>query len=241
MLRVAKMTFLEQFLERLQSTKNLDDIDGLVTRLRDDLDVDHAIYHIVGTTGREYGALTYDPDWVRHYISQRYFCVDPVVTEALKTTRPLNWSNLDWSPKAARDLLGEASAEGVGKQGYSIPVRGPGGTLALFSVTSFKTDTEWDSFGDAHLNDLVLAAHFIHDRVAEMRQARAPAETALTPRERDVLSLLSLGRSRGEAADELQISEHTLRAYVDSARQKLGAQNITHAVASAMTQGLLLL
>ncbi len=235
------MTLLECFLERVQSARNLDDIQSLVSGLRDDLDVDHAIYHIVGATGREYGALTYDPDWVRHYISERYFNVDPVVTEALKTTRPLNWRDLDWSPKPARNLLGEAAAEGVGKQGYSIPVHGPGGQMALFSVTSYKSDGEWQSFGANHLRDLVLAAHFIHDRVAALMTARDAPGADLTPRERDVLSLLSLGRSRAEAADELKISEHTFRTYADSAREKLGAQNITHAVAMAMNQGLLLL
>lgn len=235
------MTLLERFLERLQNATNLDDIQGLVTALRDEFDVDHAIYHVVGATGAEYGALTYDPDWVSHYIANRYFNVDPVVAEAMSTTRPLNWSALDWSPKPARDLLGEATAEGVGKQGWSIPVHGPGGQLALFSVTSYKSDSQWVRFGTAHLHDLVLAAHCIHDRVAELSAAPPAPETALTPRERDVLSLLSLGRSRGQAADQLTISEHTLRAHVDSARQKLGAQNITHAVATAMSRGLLVL
>ena len=235
------MTLLERYLERVQSATTLDDVQALISGLRDDLDVDHAIYHVVGATGREYGALTYDPDWVRHYVTERYFSVDPVVTEALRTSRPLNWRDLDWSPKPARHLLGEAAAEGVGKQGYSIPVRGPGGQLALFSVTSYKSDREWETFGSAHLRDLVLVAHFIHARVAELTTACEDSDADLTPRERDVLSLLSLGRSRSQAADELKISEHTLRAHVDSARQKLGAQNTTHAVATAMNRGLLLL
>lgn len=235
------MSLMERFLDRLQNARSLDHVEGLVTGLRDELDVDHAIYHVVGATGQEYGALTYDPEWVRHYISNRYFAIDPVVSEALRTTRPLNWSELDWSNAAARNLLGEASAEGVGKQGYSVPVRGPDGALALFSVTSYKSDAEWQAFGSAHLRDLVLAAHYIHDRVAELTVDRDAGGAALTPRERDVLSLLSVGRSRGEAAETLRISEHTLRAHVDSARQKLGAQNATHAVATALSRGLLFL
>ncbi|MCU0855274.1 MAG: helix-turn-helix transcriptional regulator, partial [Rhodobacteraceae bacterium] len=55
----------------------------------------------------------------------------------------------------------------------------------------------------------------------------------------EALSLLSLGQSRAEVADTLQISENTLRAYIDSARHKLGAMNVTHAVALALARGVI--
>ena len=37
----------------------------------------------------------------------------------------------------------------------------------------------------------------------------------------------------------LEISEHTLRAYIESARFKLGALNTTNAVAHALAEGLI--
>jgi DNA-binding CsgD family transcriptional regulator len=40
-------------------------------------------------------------------------------------------------------------------------------------------------------------------------------------------------------AESLSISEHTLRVYIESARFKLGALNTTHAVARAMSRGLI--
>ena len=40
-------------------------------------------------------------------------------------------------------------------------------------------------------------------------------------------------------ADTLHISENTLRAYIDSARHKLGAMNVTHAVALALARGII--
>ena len=64
--------------------------------------------------------------------------------------------------------------------------------------------------------------------------------TELSPRERDVLSRLSLGESRARVAEALQISENTLRAYIDSARHKLGAMNVTHAVALALARGVIM-
>ncbi|MEM8788480.1 MAG: LuxR family transcriptional regulator [Pseudomonadota bacterium] len=233
-------TWMETFLDRLQSASTLEDIQRLIPSLRDHLGVAHAIYHHVGTTGREFGALTYAPDWVGHYVDQQYFKTDPVVLEGLQRTGPLNWSRLDWSAAAPRQLLSEATESGVGDQGYSIPLRGVGGRMALFSVTSFDQQAAWDRFGDENLRELVLAAHFVHQKVGEIMEAVQAPPPALTPRERDVLTLLSLGRSRAEAAENLAISEHTLRSYLDTAREKLGATNTTHAVATAMTRGLII-
>lgn len=53
------------------------------------------------------------------------------------------------------------------------------------------------------------------------------------------MTMLAIGLSRAQAADKLSISEHTLRVYVESARFKLGALNTTHAVARALSRGLI--
>lgn len=53
------------------------------------------------------------------------------------------------------------------------------------------------------------------------------------------MTLLALGHSRAQVADELSISEHTVRVYIESARFKLGAMNTTHAVARALSRGLI--
>ncbi len=45
----------------------------------------------------------------------------------------------------------------------------------------------------------------------------------------------------GQVAEMLSISEHTLRVYIESARFKLGATNTTHAVAKAITEGLIVI
>ena len=63
--------------------------------------------------------------------------------------------------------------------------------------------------------------------------------TELSPREKETLIQLSQGHSRAEVADTLGISENTLRAYIDSARHKLGAMNVTHAVAMALARGII--
>jgi DNA-binding CsgD family transcriptional regulator len=232
---------LEILLDRLETATSLEDIQGLVELFRDNYQVTHTVYHIVGDSGREYGAFTYDMKWVQRYIDMKYFRIDPVVTESLKRFHPIDWRRLDWSGAPQRRLMEEAVAAGVGKQGLTIPIRSVNGQNALFSVTSYMDDREWDEFLSMYNRDLLLAAHSIHQKVMQvMGEAPDILGAELSPRERDALTLLASGQSRAEAAENLKISEHTFRVYVDTARHKLGALNTTHAVALALSRGLIL-
>jgi DNA-binding CsgD family transcriptional regulator/ketosteroid isomerase-like protein len=57
------------------------------------------------------------------------------------------------------------------------------------------------------------------------------AESALTPREREVLALLAEGLNAEEVARDLVISPLTVRTHVRNAKEKLGARTMAHAIA----------
>ena len=63
--------------------------------------------------------------------------------------------------------------------------------------------------------------------------------TPLTPRERDVLGLLSRGVTYPRTAQLLGISIHTTKAHAHSIRLSLGARNTAHAVRIAFDHGIL--
>lgn len=60
----------------------------------------------------------------------------------------------------------------------------------------------------------------------------------LTRRERDVLVLLSQGKTNKEIAVQLSLSEGTVRFHVSNILSKLGVNNRTEAVSQALKQGL---
>lgn len=235
---------LGDLLERLRSAASFDDLDRAVVALRDAYDVEHLVYHAVRGSDVQWGALTYPTAWVGDYIDNDLQTVDPVVQACLTRASPVDWKALDWSPRPVRELMAQAAAAGLGNQGCSLPIHGPGGRFAVFTVNDRASDTRWARFRAERLDEMILAAHYLNERAliieGDLRVAPSPV-LRLSPRESDALTLLATGASRAQAAERLAISEHTLRVYIESARAKLGAMNTTHAVAHALSHGLICL
>lgn len=234
------VTKLETFLNTLEESQTPNDIQSLVESLRETYGVSNAIYHAVNLDGAPYAALTYSPQWMDRYQEREYVRVDPVVRGAMQHFHPMDWKRLDWSDKGSRAFLGEAIDAGIGNQGLSIPIRGPHGQFALFTINHDSSDAEWARFSSEFKRDMMLISHYIHKQVVKivLPEGDRPNQS-LSPRETDTLKYLGLGFSRTQISEKLSISEHTLRVYIDSARHKLDALNTIHAVTIAFTRGLI--
>jgi DNA-binding CsgD family transcriptional regulator len=228
------------FLEQLAQADTLESLEILVLSTASLFDVDHATYHSVSIGAEIFALSSYSSHWMDYYVNERLGAIDPVVLSAFQKFEPYEWKSLDWSSKASRQLLLDASEAGVGSQGISFPIRGPNGEQALFTINHTTTDAKWERFVERERYNLLLVAHYIHENTRRVL-ARHDGHMAikLSPREVDSLTLLGLGQNRAGVAEALSISEHTLRVYIESSRIKLGANNTTHAVARAMAQGLI--
>ncbi|AXT27255.1 LuxR family transcriptional regulator [Ruegeria sp. AD91A] len=231
---------LSQILQDLENTNTLEELSAVAERLRDALKVEHLTYHWVDGAGDQYGYTTYSDAWDERYREKNYHRIDPVILGCFQRFHPVDWKSLDWSSKVAKSFLLDAQNHGVGNQGYSIPIRGPNGQFALFTVNHSCDDPTWKSFISTYGRDLILVAHYINRKALEFEKDRQPdCPRSLSPREIDAITLLALGYSRAQVAHSLTISEHTLRVYIESARSKLGAHNTTHAIATALSRGLI--
>ena len=231
---------LEFILEELEQAEDLGALQQATEQLCEHYGIDHVVYHWVDSAGDHYGCGTYPDEWRYTYLEQNYLRVDPVIIGCFQRFHPVNWKQLDWSSKAARDFQAAAIAHGIGNQGFSVPIRGPSGQFALFTVSHNCDDDTWEDWTEEHRRDLILIAHEFNKKALEFEADRRPGQTqTLSPRELDAMTFLALGYSRAQVSEELSISEHTLRVYIESARHKLGAQNTTHAVARAISRGLI--
>ena len=237
---VTAKSSLEDILEELEQAEGLGALQTASERLRDHFDVDHIVYHWVDSAGDQYGCGTYSDEWRDHYLKQNYLRVDPVIIGCFQRFHPVDWNRLDWSSKQARAFQQEAIEYGVGNQGFSVPIRGPNGQFALFTISHNCDDDTWATFTETHRRDLILIAHYFNEKALEFEPGRIHEKhKPLSPREIDAMTLLAMGYSRAQVAQTLSISEHTLRVYIESARFKLGAMNTTHAVARALSRGLI--
>ena len=242
MTRQYKTLHINAILSQIDQASGLSDLQPLIEDLRDKIGVDHMVYHWVNSKGASLGVGTYSDIWRNRYLELGYVRVDPVILGCSQQMHPADWKTLDWSSKAARAFLRDALDHGIGNQGLSVPIRGPLGQYGLFTVNHRCSDQEWAEFIETHRADLIVLSHVLNTKVIALEgEEKSQLRRALSPRETESLTLLAIGYSRAQVAQTMQISEHTLRAYIESARLKLGAANTIHAIASALTQGVILI
>lgn len=87
----------------------------------------------------------------------------------------------------------------------------------------------------------VIDPIFMESLTSPVLEMTIPPMTDLTPRELEVLQLLAEGLANKAIAQQLHISDHTVKFHVNSIMTKLGAQSRTEAVVRATRLGLILL
>jgi DNA-binding CsgD family transcriptional regulator len=184
-----------------------------------------------------YIRLTYPASWIKRYLQMGYVDIDPVVREGFLRTLPFDWSELKIETPAEMAFLTDAFAHAVGPHGYSIPVQSKHGHRALFSISFSRSDTEWADFLKTTKPALIEIANRIHRRViAEVFGEDRPH---LTAREIECLQWVARGKDTSDIAVILDISSHTARDYLKSARFKLDCVTSAQAVTKAVKLGLL--
>jgi DNA-binding NarL/FixJ family response regulator len=92
------------------------------------------------------------------------------------------------------------------------------------------------------LLEAIRAVHAGQKRIpAEIatQMAEHTAEDALSCREIDVLRLIAAGNANKEIGSQLSIAEETVKSHVTNILAKLGANDRTHAVTTALKRGII--
>lgn len=229
---------LEPVVSAIQRARRMSELATLLREWRDDSGLSHLVYHAVDVPLSERPnpvlLLTYDPAWVEHYVKQDYFSLDPVVISGRRGFLPIDWMNVDHSSAAARHFFAEAESHGVGRHGFTFPIRGLHGERALFTITSNDSDEQWHRRRFAQLADFHLAAHYLHDRAMQLAGFRPqPLRPSLTRRERQCLNELAGGLTPQQIAAKLNVSPSAVHLYLRSARNKLDCATIEQSVVRA--------
>lgn len=160
----------------------------------------HVVYHAVNRDGDPYALASYSQEWAEHYRNNQLWQIDPVVFESLHKFHPYSWDDLSIEKKKTQEFMLDAQSAGVGSCGLSIPIRGPRGEFALFSISSDAKKASWGDFISENINSMILSAHFIHQTARRIENLDSlTRDISLSPREVDALRLLALGHNRSKA------------------------------------------
>jgi DNA-binding NarL/FixJ family response regulator len=103
---------------------------------------------------------------------------------------------------------------------------------AGYLIKAMPNETLVDALRQVHGGN-----RFLPPPVAQSLAARTP-NSDLSPREREVLSLIVQGRSNREIATSLGIKEATVKSHVSVILERLGVSDRTQAVLAALQRGL---
>src|SRR5664280_28400 len=84
--------------EAFSIIENTPEIEVVIGKLRDLLNVDHVVYNSsklgASPSADPYIRLTYPASWIKRYLQMGYADVDPVLREGFRRTLPFNWNEL---------------------------------------------------------------------------------------------------------------------------------------------------
>jgi LuxR family quorum sensing-dependent transcriptional regulator len=178
-------------------------------------------------------------EWVRRYTERGYFNSDIVTHKAIRQSLPFTWEHVDLkalSPSAktvfeeGRDIL-KARASLV------IPTHDAQGFAGYISL--FFPEVSPD---DERRRALKLIAIYALEKAKELRgvepdHAGWDAPCPLTPRQREALAFLAIGKTDWEIGAILGIAEKTANHHFEAAKRLLGVATRAQAVARAIHNG----
>lgn len=169
--------------------------------------------------------------WAERYNTGGYVFRDPVVAHLLHQRAPFTWNDAYRASSNSDDVHvigGEASEFGL-RDGYVVPIYTLEGSLAAISFGGPAKVVD-----AAELASLNFAASYTLGSHLHRQAARTRRPNTLTPREYDCLLWAGEGKTDWEISIILGISRSTVLKHVASAREKLGAVNKAHAIATAL-------
>jgi LuxR family quorum sensing-dependent transcriptional regulator len=175
--------------------------------------------------------------WLKLYQEQQFMHDDPSLRHCRRTRRPYRWFkdalyDADREPRAL-EVVQRAFDFGL-LDGIVVPVASGGNQVGHVWMGGTTV-----SLPEGHQPALHLMALYAFDRVRCLHQKYPEERPSITPREREVLKWVAVGKSAWEIGEILNISKRTVDEHTQTASRKLGAVNRAQAVAIAIRERLI--
>ncbi len=176
----------------------------------------------------------YPGAWQARYASEGYLAVDPTVAHGAASLLPVRWSDALFAN--ARPLWEDARGHDL-RVGWAQASRTADGATGMLTLARSHDDILESELRSSE-GSMSWLAHATHEAMVRLHRPAA-APVALSAREAEVLRWMADGKTSGEAAQILGLTERTVNFHVSNAMAKLGAANKTAGVVKAALLGLL--
>jgi len=179
-------------------------------------------------------------DYARDYVDKNFVKIDPIIQQALKEAQPFHWQDVreKRSINAQQEMIFTSHKRDGFLDGLAVPVYGPMGTIAIYSLTAKNKRLD---LSPAQLVALQFACLQTHNRYFDVEQINGDdPEKPLSPREMEALSLVADGMANKEIAEKLGVTENTVDTMLRRVFAKFGVNNRISAVLKGIGCGLLL-
>jgi LuxR family transcriptional regulator len=179
----------------------------------------------------------YPNGWNTLYQQVHFFEEDPIVTHCKRCVLPIVWEEKAFN--AAPDLWALAQSLGV-HNAWTQPVHDFQGVYSMLTLGRSHGEVSPQELYEkaGHVLWLCHAMHAVVARKYADKPKTAPPCQKLTPRETEILKWSAMGKTAGDIATILCLSERTVGFHIKSTFNKLGVNNKIAAVLCASKAGL---
>lgn len=235
----------ESYLKQLEPVVNETQLGDFCKSLCHELGMDFYNYGIQlssSFTRSSFKTLNnYHKRWNTEYYNNNYISSDPVLLHCLESVKPLIWESVTYLQEGGvRAYMMFAAYNNDLARGVSVPIHDAYGCKAIFSLTCKRKSAVDHSYLQQIAPYVTHLSTAIHQKMTELAGIKKKrSHENLTARELECLGWTADGKTAWEIASILKISERTANFHLHNAMHKLGAVNKPHAVAKAISWGVI--
>lgn len=233
-----------EFIEQSNQCRTIEQLVLTFEQSINKLGFDKFVYSLMRGSASRYSsthhgiARSYPEDWMLHYAKSNYLKFDPTYRWAMKHRGAFTWEQLKKAlpmSKGEKRVMFEADDAGL-KSGVSLSIFGPRGEVMGLGLASNIPNLKFSKDDLSALHALSNQFHLAYMALTEITEIPS---LFLSDRQRDILQLMAIGKSRAEIAELLAVSENSIKAYIKDIYDKLGCDDKAVAVLRAFQLGLI--
>jgi len=223
------------------SSSSVSDLQQVMAKTNRLIDFSNAVYAkaTIGSDGviADYQTFNYSyPDeWLELYKKRELYKQDPIVSESLSNHQLQYWADT-YKKRGVEKKFVQLSQDFRLFGGYASGVINR--RLKEGCLLSLAGDLEKHPRNFFLLDNLTPHLHSAFDRIL-CPILKPQTSFQISHREKEVLNWVRQGKTTWDISMILKISERTVKFHVDNVMRKLDAVSRAHAVAIAMTEGLI--